>query len=311
MQYRATSSPDLHRARRLAILREHPEVRDLFGFDPMPKYKMTAVLALQLAIAWGIAAAHVGRSARFALLVALAYAVGAMANHYGGVVIHEASHNSCARGTVANRVVAIYANLPKVLPYAMTFRRHHMLHHVHLGVIGKDNDLPPTFERDMIGNGRARKLLWLFFYPFFGAFCRGFLHVPDRWEVASWVVQTTFNLALWTLLGPWALAYLAASTYFSASLHPIAGHFIHEHYLWDESQETYSYYGPLNRVTLNLGLHNEHHDFPRVPGRDLPRLHAIARAHYAPLVSHASWTGIFREFVANPRLSHHSRIVRP
>lgn len=292
-------------------MREHPEVRALFGSDPIPKYKMAAVLAMQLVLASVVARAPLARGAHVAFLVITAYAIGAVANHYGGVVIHEATHNSCARGAFRDRVVAMFANLPKVLPYAMTFRRHHLQHHDHMGVVGRDNDLPPAFERRMIGNGPIRKLLWLFFYPFFGAFCRGFLHAPDRWEITSWVVQTAFNVAVYRWLGPWALAYLATSTYFSASLHPIAGHFIHEHYLWDERQETYSYYGPLNRVTLNLGLHNEHHDFPRVPGRDLFKLHALARAHYAPLLSHTSWTGIFVEFVTNPRLSHHSRFVRP
>jgi sphingolipid delta-4 desaturase len=310
MDYRFTDEPEPHRARRLAILREHPEVRALYGFDPAPKYRMALVLSLQLALAWLVASLRVSTPARAALLVALAYAVGAVANHYGGVVIHEASHNLCAQGPFKNRVIALFANLPKVLPYAMTFRRYHMMHHNHMGVIGKDNDLPLDFERRMIGNGPVRKLLWLFFYPVFGALCRGFLHVPDRWEIAGVIVQSAFNVAVYLALGPWALLYLSVSTFFSASLHPIAGHFIHEHYLWDEGQETYSYYGILNEVTLNMGLHNEHHDFPQVPGRDLYKLHALGKEHYARLVSHTSWAGIFLEFVRNPRLSHHSRLIR-
>ena len=35
-------------------------------------------------------------------------------------------------------------------------------------------------------------------------------------------------------------------------------------------QETNDYYGWLNRIQLNIGYHNEHHDFPSVPWNRLP-----------------------------------------
>lgn len=312
LDYRRTDGGEPHRTRRTQILAAHPEIRALFGHDNAPKYWMAGVLIVQCALAalmqW------LAESASFALTLTLtfivAYVLGAMLNHYGGVVIHEASHDLCAPTKTQNRLVAIFANLPKVLPYAMTFRRHHMTHHIAMGVQGTDNDLPRDFERRLIGNGPIRKALWLIFYPVAGALLRSFLRVPNRWEVLNVSVQLAFNALVYQALGGWAFFYLALSTFFSASLHPIAGHFIHEHYLWDESQETYSYYGVLNHVTRNMGYHVEHHDFVQVPGKHLPKLHAIAKPYYASLTSHRSWTQVFWIFITNSRLSHHSRFVR-
>ncbi len=92
----------------------------------------------------------------------------------------------------------------------------------------------------------------------------------------------------------------------------MAAHFIHEHYIFARTgdHETYSYYGPLNLVTFNVGCHNEHHDFIGVPGSRLPELRRIAGRHYETLVSHRSWAGVLARFILDEAMGFDSRIVR-
>lgn len=138
--------------------------------------------------------------------------------------------------------------------------------------------------------------------------------------------QLGFDAILLRACGPRALAYLILSSFLAGSLHPCAGHFIAEHYVFQHSQapndddddaegvanvpETYSYYGPLNLLTYNVGLHNEHHDFPAVPWTRLPRLHDMAREFYDPLPRHESWVWVICQFIADPKVGLWCRVKR-
>jgi sphingolipid delta-4 desaturase len=112
------------------------------------------------------------------------------------------------------------------------------------------------------------------------------------------------------LWGWGALSYLIASFFFAVGLHPLGARWIQEHYLTSHPQETYSYYGPANVVAMNVGYHNEHHDFPSIPWNRLPRLKGAAPEYYEGLEYHGSWTGLLLRFVFDQELSLFSRAVR-
>lgn len=74
--------------------------------------------------------------------------------------------------------------------------------------------------------------------------------------------------------------------------------------------ETFSYYGPLNLLTYNVGLHNEHHDFPAVPWTRLPALHEMAKEFYADLPRHESWTWVIWQFIWDKEVGLWCRVKR-
>jgi sphingolipid delta-4 desaturase len=302
-----SDEPEPHRGRGKEILRRHPEVRKLIGFSYATSAVMFAVVAAQLAIAWWVQASQMS----YLWVVPLAYVAGGTLNHWSGMGIHEASHNLVARTELANRLIALFANIPIVFPAAMPFRRYHLKHHSHLGIEGHDNDLSTPWEIAWVGRSRFKKAIWLLFYPFFATMARGFVNKPSGWEWANVAFSIATGVGVYVLLGGDALAYLLLSTFFGFGLvHPTAAHFIHEHYIWKEGQETYSYYGPLNWVTFHVGYHNEHHDIMSIPCWKLPALKKIAASFYEGQATHRSWAWVLWHFMMNRGIGHESRIVR-
>ena len=236
----------------------------------------------------------------------------------GGVInqalllaIHELSHNLAFRKPWQNRAFALFVNLPVGVPVAETFRFYHLLHHAHQGDDRLDTDLPTELEGRLLRHSFT-KLLWLA--------CQGFAYAlrplfvypkkPSLTEALNLLLQLGFNVAVYYFWGGKALAYLPISSLIVMGLHPIAGHYISEHYVFRGGQETYSYYGPLNRLAFNVGYHNEHHDFPYIPGSRLKQVRGTAPEFYDGLLSHGSWTQTLWHFVRQPAIGGYSRIKR-
>ncbi len=116
-----------HRTRAKNILRDHPEVRELFGRAPS-----TAAFCIGTAVAQiGIAVALVGQPWWVILLAA--WCVGALLNIAIFNLAHECNHSLVFRSKRANRWLFTFTSLPMLFPGHHTWWIEHHVHHNHLG----------------------------------------------------------------------------------------------------------------------------------------------------------------------------------
>jgi len=287
------------------MLERHPRIKELYGPCPRTKFICTALVLVQLGAAYAL------RDASWGWVILVAYAFGGVVNQTLLLAIHELSHNLAFKAPWKNRLFAVFVNLPVGVPVAETFRYYHLLHHVHQGDERLDTDLPTELEARLV-RGPVAKLAWLGVQGLAYALRPLFVHPkrPSAAELGNVVVELAFDVAVFHFWGIKALAYLPIGSLAVMGLHPIAGHYISEHYVFRPGQETYSYYGPLNRIAWNVGYHNEHHDFPYVAGSRLPELRRLAPEYYENLMHHDSWTATLVRYVTRPGLGGFSRIKR-
>jgi sphingolipid 4-desaturase/C4-monooxygenase len=299
-----------HPERRRAILKVHPEVKQLYGRNPWTMAVLLLVLLLQVAGALWMGRA--GLHYWWASLI-LAWFVGAFASHAMYVIIHEATHNLIFANQSWNRWAAICADLPNTFPAAMGFKVYHLKHHAHQGDYDSDADLASRWEARLIGNSFIGKMLWEMLFPLFQLLRPPRLKAIRMWSGWSWtnlICVLAFDIAIFCFCGANGSLYLFASFFFSVGFHPLGARWIQEHYTHDPVQETFSYYGPLNLLALNVGYHNEHHDFPCIPWNNLPRLKAAAPEYYECLKAHKSWTLLWLQFLCDKRYSLFARVER-
>lgn len=240
-----------------------------------------------------------------------AYFFGSFLNHNLFLAIHELSHNLAFSTPAYNRWLGIFANLPIGVPMSVTFQKYHLEHHRYQGVDGMDMDVPSKLEACLVRNALT-KSIWVIFQLFFYALRPLFLKpkTPGLWEFLNLIVQLSLDAAMVYFWGWRSFAYLILSTFVGGGMHPMAGHFISEHYVFNPEQETYSYYGPLNLLTWSVGYHNEHHDFPRIPGCKLYRVKEIAAEYYENLEAYKSWSQVIYMYIMNSSIGPFSRMKR-
>lgn len=308
-----------HVRRAAAILKAHPEVKELFGYDPNTKYIVFLMVAAQFVLAGWASTQSIW------VILALVMLIGAPINHACAMAIHEITHGTAFEKTSHNYLLAIMVNFPMGVPSAMyvsqnhelyifrTFKKYHMEHHMYLGTDGYDTDLATKFEGKIISsNSRFLKAMFVFclagFYGLRPLFIRG--RTPGKWEILNFVCSVSYNYFVYSCFGMWAIYYMLICTWFGMGAHPVAGHLLHEHYISNPGQETYSYYGWANAISFNVGYHNEHHDFPLVPYSKLPKLREIAPEFYNGLQNYSSFFMAHYNFVMQDGYGPLNRIKR-
>lgn len=296
-----------HATRRKQILAKYPEIKKLYGYDPYMRYTVIGLVMTQIAMAY-LTSQYANKWWHMYLP---AWVIGGTCNHMLMLAMHELAHNLGFKKMLHNRLFSLFANLPLVFPAAISFKRYHMDHHRYQGEAGVDVDLPTPIE------GRFFQNSWTKFAYVYCQLCFYALRPllvcpkkPGRWEAANAIVCLCFNALIFVTMGHWAIFYLLLSDLLGAGFHPVAAHFIAEHFVFVQGAETYSYYGPLNIFAFNVGYHNEHHDFPAVPGSRLPQVRRIAAEFYDDLPQHSSWCKVLWDFIMDPNITAFSRVKR-
>jgi sphingolipid delta-4 desaturase len=300
-----TETDEPHASRRRIILERYPQVAQLFGTEWRTFPLVMLLFTTQLSMAYLL------RNASWPLIAICGWLIGGTFNHSLQLAVHEISHNLCFKTQVYNKILGIFANLVTGVPSSITFQKYHMDHHQFQGVDVLDTDVPTVAETHIFTTPLT-KSLWIFMQPLFYAFRPVLVHPKPfgKWETINSVAAVVFNLLVIQYLGVKAMSYLIIGTFLGLGFHPAAGHFIAEHYEFVKGQETYSYYGFWNYFNFNVGYHNEHHDFPRIPWSRLPLLKKIAPEYYESLPSYDSYLAVFWTYITDPEIGPFSRVKR-
>ena len=147
------------------------------GHEPITKYVVLLVVTLQLTVA--VLLRHTRPLSLPFILTG--YIIGGTANHNLFLAIHEITHNLAFKSIKANKLLAIFANLPIGIPYSVTFKvrplasncvfvttnpteclvkGYHIEHHKHMGEDSVDTDLPTRIELLCLNNVLGKVFFW-------------------------------------------------------------------------------------------------------------------------------------------------------
>ena len=305
-----TEDVQVHQVRSREILRKYPEIKLLFRKNQKTFLILTLLVGMQLLVSYLI---FYFKIQSLLPIMLLAYCIGAFVSHSLYVIIHEGTHDLIFKNKGLNNLSIISADLVNVIPTGIGFSVFHRKHHSKLGHEKMDLDVAFPWEARMIKNVWWRKALWLALFPVIQIIRSFRLSESElyRWPTALNIVAVlSVDYFIYINWGGYAILYLLFSMLFGLGLHPLGARWIQEHHTNDPNQETASYYGVLNKVALNMGYHNEHHDFPSIPWNQLPNVKKSAPEFYNSLSSYKSWTRLLINFIFSKEYTLFGRVVR-
>ncbi len=116
-----------HRERAKKMVREHPEIKMLFGNTPSTAIWCITFMVLQIAFAWGVS-----RGPWWAMIL-FAYVIGSWVNVNLFQLAHECNHNLVFKKTSWNRWLFTFTTLPMFLSAHHSWWIEHHVHHNDLG----------------------------------------------------------------------------------------------------------------------------------------------------------------------------------
>ena len=319
-----------HRERARAMLKAHPEIKDLFGQDSSTAFWCLAASSAQIALS--IAASY---GPWWAMLLA-AYFVGSAINLMLFQLGHECVHGLVFKKQSWNRALFTVTTLPMFLSGHHTWWAEHLVHHNDMGstkdfisrrrtyllITRATSPLFVPYALLMLVMQVGRSAVGLVMYVF-GSLLLGRLR-PGKWtlavladqhlvsgyekeDYAGWAVlyplaNLAFCSGLYLAFGWQSVVYLLASAlFFTGFLHPYClgwvlgiSHF-HGTRRYQPTASSYGWW--RNLISFNAGLHVEHHDLMSIPARRLWKLREIAPEFYNDLESIHSYTLLGLQFV--------------
>ncbi|KXN80951.1 Dihydroceramide delta(4)-desaturase [Leucoagaricus sp. SymC.cos] len=116
-----------HCLHHLEIVRKHPRVTKLMGYEPLMKNIMFGIVSSPL-------------------FIVLVYIISSTANHNLFLTTHEVTPNFMFPSVWQNKTLAVFVNLPIGIPYTAAFKKYHIEHHKFLGQDGLNTNLPTNLE---------------------------------------------------------------------------------------------------------------------------------------------------------------------